>query len=313
MLKKMFLFTKFSSLLCLLTLVLFTSCQAQTPQKNDSPNNAQKIKREKIEFPPLGSPKKIADGILRYESTLKRGNNVSKIWIYVPEKMKSEKLPCVLIAPAGSRLIDGASLGEGSKAEHLPYVKAGFVVVAYDIDDEPKDESDEATLEAVTAFKNSNAGLINQKNALDYALEKVSIINADKIYVAGHSSAATHALLVAANESRLKGVIAYAPATDIEKFLGENLDIFDEYINGLKEFLVRSSPINNTEKIKVPVFLFHAKDDSTVSIKMTEDFAEKLKKTNSDVTLIKAEKGDHYFSMINQGIPKGIEWLKTKI
>jgi dienelactone hydrolase len=309
----MLLFTKFSSLFCLLTFVLFTGCQAQTPKKNDSPGNAQIIKQEKVEFPPLGSPKKIADGVLRYESTLKRGNNISRVWVYVPEKAKQEKSPCVLIAPAGSRLIDGASLGEGSKVEHLPYVKAGFVVVAYEIDGDPKDESDEATLEAVTAFKNSNAGLTNQKNALDYALEKVSIINADKIFVAGHSSAATHALLVAANEPRVKGVIAYAPATDIEKFLGENLEIFDEYVSGLKEFLTRSSPINNTEKIKVPVFLFHAKDDSTVSIKITEDFAEKLKKTNSDVTLIKAERGDHYFSMINQGIPKGIEWLKTKI
>lgn len=309
----MFLSVKFNFLFCLLTFALFTSCQAQTPKKNDLPSNAQTIKQEKVEFPPLGNPKKIADGVLRYESTLKRGNNVSKVWIYVPEKAKQEKLPCVLIAPAGSRLVDGASLGEGSQAEHLPYVKAGFVVVAYDIDGDPKDESDEATLEAVTAFKNSNAGLINQKNALDYALEKVSSINADKIYVAGHSSAATHALLVAANEPRVKGVIAYAPATNIEKFLGENLEVFDEYVNGLKGFLAQSSPINNTEKIKVPVFLFHAKDDSTVSIKMTEEFAEKLKKTNSDVTFIKAEKGDHYFSMINQGIPRGIEWLKSKI
>lgn len=254
----------------------------------------------------------MSDGVLRYELRLKRNNIVSKVWIYVPEKAKQEKLPCVLIAPAGSRLIDGASLGDGDQAEHLPYVKAGFAVVAYDIDGDPKDKSDKATLEAVNAFKNSNAGLINQKSALDYALEKVSLINADKIYVAGHSSAASHALLVAANEPRVKGVIAYAPATDIETFLGENLEILDKYVSGLKEFIARSSPINNTEKIKVPVFLFHAKDDSTVPIKMTEDFAEKLKKTNPDITFIKVEKGEHYFSMVNQGIPKAIEWLKNK-
>ncbi len=297
----------------LFTFSFLVNCQAQTSKKIESPTNNQTAKREKVEFPSLGNARKIAGGILFYETKLKRNDNTSKVWIYVPEKVKQEKIACVLIAPAGSRLIDGASLGEGSQAEHLPYVKAGFVVVAYEIDGEIIDEeSDEAVLKAVNSYKNSNAGLINQKNALDYALEKVSTINPEKIYTAGHSSAATHALFVAVNEPRVKGVIAYAPATDAEKFLGETLDIFDEYVKNFRQFIAQSSPINNTEKIKVPVFLFHSKEDSTVSIKMTEDFAEKLRKTNSDVTFIKANKGDHYFSMINQGIPKGIEWLKNK-
>ncbi len=299
-------------LLFLLISSLFTSCQAQTPKDIKTVENNRNIKQKEVDFPPLGNPKKLEDGILLYEANLQNGKNTNKVWIYVPEKPKREKMPGILIAPAGSRLIDGASLGEGSQAEHLPYVKEGFAVIAYDIDGDPKDESDDATLEAMTKFKNSNAGLNNQKNALDYALENISLIDPNKIYIAGHSSAGTHALLVAANELRVKGVIAYAPGADIEKFLGENLEILDEYVEGFKKFMSQVSPINNTDKIKVPVFLFHSKTDSTVSIKMTEDFAEKLKKTNSDITFVKVEKGDHYFSMITQGIPKGIEWLKNK-
>jgi len=306
---------KFIFLVFNLVSILFfsTSCQAQ-PNKADSDKQEVKTtKNQAADFPPIGNPKKITNGILVYEVKLNQGNRTNKVWVYLPEKPTKDKIPCVLIAPAGSRLIDGASVGEGSRPEHLPYVKAGFAVISYDIDGEPKDESEESTIEAATAFKNSNAGLINQKNALDYALAKFPAINSEKIYVAGHSSAATHALLVGANEPRVKGIVAYAPATDVEKFIGEGLDAFDDYISGFRRFILQSSPINNVSKIKVPVFLFHAEDDSTVSIKMTEEFEKKLKQSNADVTFVKAKSGDHYDSMIKQGIPKAVDWLNKQL
>jgi dienelactone hydrolase len=298
----------------LFVILFFTSgCQAQSTDTNSKKEQSNNSKNENIDFPPIGNPKKVSEGVLVYEIKMKRENKTNNVWIYLPEKPKKEKIACVLIAPAGSRLIDGAGLGEGDRPEHIPYIKAGFAVVAYDIDDEPKDDSDESTIEAARAFKSSNAGLINQKIALDYALAKFPIINSEQIFVVGHSSAATHALLVAANEPRIKGVIAYSPATDIEKFIGEGLVVFDDYISGFQRFISQSSPINNVSKINIPAFIFHAEDDSTVSIKMTEEFVEKLKKNNSDVTFVRAKSGDHYYSMIKQGIPKGIEWLNRQI
>jgi dipeptidyl aminopeptidase/acylaminoacyl peptidase len=260
----------------------------------------------------LGAPRKLQPGVLVYEAQVISGQGLGSVWIYLPEKPAAEKLPCILVAPAGSRLIDGASLGEGGRAEHIPYVKAGMIVVAYEIDGEPVDESDDATIVAMAAFKRSNAGLINQKAALDLALENLRQIDTNKIYAAGHSSAATHALLVAANEPRVKGVIAYAPATDIEKFLGPSLAALDKQVSGFRKFIAAGSPVNNIARINVPVFLFHSTADETVPVKMTEDFVAKLKKANLDVTFVKATSGDHYYSMIHAGIPKAITWIQSR-
>ncbi len=308
---------KFLSAAILVTisnLFLQSGCNAQSAKTNSNvQEQIYNIKTQKIYSPTIGNPKKISNGVLVYEIKLKNENQTNNVWIYLPQKPAKAKIPCVLIAPAGSHLIDGSSLGEGSSAEHIPYVKAGFAVIAYDIDGEAEDDSEASLIKAAKAFKNSNAGLINEENALDYALAKFPVVDSEQIYIAGHSSAATHALLVAANEPRIKGAIAYAPATDIEKFIGAGLDAFDDYISGFHKFISQSSPINNISKIKVPVFLFHSEADSTVSIKMTEDFSEKLNQSNANVTFVKAKSGDHYSSMIKEGIPKGIEWLNKQI
>lgn len=298
----------FSLSICLLFVI---NCQSQEVKTNSNQN--KQLISKNIVFPPIGTPKKIDENILVYEIEIKNNRELNKVWVYLPKETKKEKIPCILIASAGSRLIDGSSLGEGSRPEHIPYVKAGFAVIAYDISGEPKDDSDESTIEAATKFKESIAGLKNQKNALDFALEKFPKINSEQIYIGGYSSAATHALFVGANEPRIKGIVSYAPATDIEKFIGEGLDAFDDYISGFHTFIKGVSPINNTSKIKVPVFLFHSEEDSTVSVNMTEEFIEKLKKTNPNIIFVKAKKGDHYFSMLNQGIPKGIDWLNEQI
>lgn len=307
-------FLRIAVLATISNLFLQSGCQAQSTRTNsNNQEQAKNSKTEKVEFPPIGNPQKISDGVLVYEVKLKRENQINNVWIYLPEKPAKEKIPCVLIAPAGSHLIDGMSLGEGDRKEQIPYVKAGFAVISYDIDGEAKDASEASLIKAAKAFKNSNAGLVNQKNALDYALAKFPIIDTEKIFIAGHSSAATHALLVSANEPRVKGVVAYAPATDIEKFIGVDLKDSDKDVPGFSKFILQSSPINITSKIKVPVFLFHAKDDSTVSNEMIEEFVEKLKQTNPNVTFIQVESGNHFGSMIKEGIPKGIEWLNKQI
>jgi dipeptidyl aminopeptidase/acylaminoacyl peptidase len=261
----------------------------------------------------LGTPTKIADGILRYDIKLKRDGRESRVWIYLPEKPASAKLPCVLIAPAGSHLFDGMSLGRGSEPEHLPYVRAGFVVVAYDLDGELRGRSNDAVVSAVTAFRQSKAGLVNQHEALDHALANVPQIDAANIFVAGHSSAATHALLVAANEPRVKGVVAYAPATEVADFIGKYVARIEGLVPGFTGFVAQNSPINLTARITVPVFVFQAKDDTTMEMKVTRKFIDRLKKTNRDVTFVEVGSGGHYASMIDPGIAKGIEWMKARI
>ena len=236
------------------------------------------------------------------------------MYLYLPPGEHAPKsLPCIVIAPAGSTLLAGMYLGEGDEPEHIPYVKAGIAVLSYELDGPCYDDTDTDEMrEAYDAFKDSRAGLVNGRNAVDYLLAKVPEVDPARIYAAGHSSAATHALLLAAHEPRLAGVIAYAPATDLPKRMGPQLPFFRFLLPGMVDFVTQSSPSTHLAALKKPVFLFHAEDDSNCPIADTRAFAEKLKTQGTDVKLVTAASGEHYDSMIDEGIPAAIEWLREK-
>lgn len=235
------------------------------------------------------------------------------LYLYLPPGQHNPKsLPCILIAPAGSTLIAGMDLGEGDEPEHLPYVKAGCAVLAYELDGPDYDGDLDERKDAYEAFKASRAGLVNARNALEYVLAKVPEVDPARIYAAGHSSAATHALLFAEHEPRLAGVLAYAPAPDLSKRMAGQLAVMRFAFPGLVDFVTQSSPTTHAAKLKCPTFLFHDQDDSNCPIADTNAFAEQLKRQGTDVKYVTAATGDHYDSMIQEGIPAGIEWLKQR-
>jgi dienelactone hydrolase/phage FluMu protein Com len=269
---------------------------------------------ETVSFPDLSPAKNIQPGIRFQEATLQRGAMPMRVWYYQPEKAVG-KLPLVVVPPAGSTLFVGMDLGDGDRAEHYPYARAGFAVMSFEIDGAVADiekASDAVMLKGAREFRDAQAGLANAKVALDYILAKSTTIDADHIYVAGHSSAATLALLVAAFEPRIKACAAYAPVTDVETRLAKVAPALDRALPGFKTFLQFSSPKTHIDKLKCPVFLFFAKDDGNVPPQHSTDFAANLKKTNPNVTLVSVQKGGHYDSMIREGIPKGIAWLNAK-
>ncbi|MCI0360584.1 MAG: prolyl oligopeptidase family serine peptidase [Planctomycetaceae bacterium] len=236
------------------------------------------------------------------------------MYLYLPPGEHAAKsLPCILIAPAGSTLLAGMDLAEEDEPEHTPFVKAGCAVLSYELDGPCYDDSDlDLMREAYDEFKEARAGLVNARNALDYVLAKVPEVDPARIYAAGHSSAATHALLVAAHEPRLAGVMAYAPATDLPKRMGWTLALYRYTLPGLVDFVTQSSPSTHAAALKRPVFLFHAEDDSNCPIADTRAFADKLKQQGADVKFVTAASGDHYDSMINEGIPAAIQWLRER-
>src|SRR5262249_27116568 len=127
---------------------------------------------------------------------------------------------------------------------------------------------------------------------------------------AGHSSAATLALLIAEHEPRVKACAAYAPVTDVEARLAPAIPELERAIPGYGEFIRASSPKTHADKVKCPVFLFHARDDSNVPVGQTTAFAALLKKSNPQVTLVTPRTGGHSAAMMREGIPKAIEWLR---
>ena len=272
-------------------------------------------------FPPLGPAKRVERGVVVHKVSLGHGDQAGRIWIYLPEKMPAKPIPCVFIAPAGVAPFLGNGFGTDlaleKHPEHLPYVHAGFAVVAYDVDGEVPN-LDNMTYEqvqtAATAFKNAEAGVLNARHAIDYVLKMVPGIDPKRLYSAGHSSAGRIALIVAESDPRIAACAAYAPVTNPELRIQQNAPDAGKYLEsnlpGFRDFLKRTSPVKQIERLRCPTFLFHAEDDSVISIIETESFAETLKKTNPRVTFVRAERGDHYDSMVEEGVPQAIRWLR---
>jgi len=255
---------------------------------------------------PRGAPQTISPGVLRYEVKLgekKDGRydppgHGGRLWLYLPEGEHAQaSLPCVLIAPAGSRGNHGMLLTVDDEAEHTPYVRAGIAVVAYEVDGaEPNPE--EVSEEAEEHFRAAMCGLVNARIAMEWALASAPEVNAQAIYVAGHSSAASIAFLVAAYEPRVAGVLAYAAAS---------------YHGRLDESLAsRLSPIDNAPRVRCPVYLFHSRQDGNCPLSEAEALARALEATNQDVRFVVVKTGDHFKSMIEQGLPAGVGWLKQR-
>jgi dipeptidyl aminopeptidase/acylaminoacyl peptidase len=267
----------------------------------------------KVELPELGGGRVIKPGVRFWEATLRpAGGLPMRVWYYRPESAKG-KLPLVLVPPAGSTLVAGMGLGDGDRAEHYPYVDAGFAVASFEIDGEvPNVEraSDAAIFKGAREFRDARAGLVNVKLALDFLLAQAKDVDANRVYIAGHSSAATLALLAAEYDPRIKACAAYAPATDVMARLSGGIGVLEENLPGYREFLRFSSPNTHPEKLTCPVFLFHARDDENVPVSQTEKFAEQVRRTNPNVTLVVVRSGGHYESMVNEGVPKGIAWFK---
>lgn len=270
-------------------------------------------------FPAFEDPDTVEPGVQKYVIELGDDDDGDYdppghggvMWLYLPAGRHGPKsLPCILIAPAGSTLLTGMPLADGDQPEHVPYVKAGCAVLAYELDGHAAGTEIDALQEAYPPFKASRAGLVNARNALEYVLAKVPEVDPKHIYAAGHSSAATHALLFAEHEPRLAGVLAYAPAPDLPKRMRDQMPVYRFIMPGLADFVTQSSPTTHAASLKCPVFLFHSQEDGTCPIADTAAFAEQLKKLGADVKYVTVPTGDHYNSMKDQGIPAGIEWLK---
>ncbi len=264
-------------------------------------------------FPPLGPRQRLKQGVVLYEQVVGQGVTATRVGIYLPEKPPEGKLPCVLIAPAGTPLIHGMNLGPGDQAEHLPYVRAGFAVVAYSLSGHVANPGSDAEVAAgIRAFMQADGGLVNARTALDFALARVGKIDPERVYAAGHSSAATLALLVAEHDPRIKACVAFAPVTDVPARLGpQTIAMVSRQIGGFREFAQHVSPRTDMEKLRCPVFLFHARNDKNVPPAQSVTFANDLKKTNPNVKLVQVPTGGHYNAMIKQGIPQAIAWLKA--
>jgi len=219
-------------------------------------------------------------------------------------------LPCVIVGPAGSNLACGASISPDYLDEMLPYARAGFVVISYDIaGDLPKGEDStmNEALRAYEKFKSIGAGIGNALLAKSY-VNHLPAVDRNCIYIAGHSSAGTLALLYSQHQTNIDGCIAYAPVCDVEAHL-EGME--SVYGDSLDYFACKSSPMTHAKHLECPTLLFYAKDDDVINTEEIESFKTLIEPTCKNVSIQTVPNGGHYDAMIEHGIPAGIEWLKS--
>jgi dipeptidyl aminopeptidase/acylaminoacyl peptidase len=202
-------------------------------------------------------------------------------------------------------------LEEGDRPEHLPWVRKGFAVVAFEIDGPLSDTTTKREAgEAIDAFLAAHAGIDDAKAAFDFAAARPEI-DEKRIYIVGHSSAATLALQAAEHDPRIAACVAFAPACDLATRLEKATAFLDDLRPGTMDFLTEFSPDRHANDLSCPTMLFTARDDTNVPSASVLKFANQLQATNPRVKVITVNSGGHTESMLEQGIPAAVAFLQS--
>ncbi len=240
----------------------------------------------------------------------------TRLWIYLPSGDHTPKsLPCVMIAPAGSTMLTGMDLGDGDRAEHLPWVRAGFAVIAYSLDGHVENRQDRAQVEAgLRAFLAARGGYTNAHIALEYALEKVPAVDPSRILSVGHSSAGTVAVLLAAREPRIAACVAFAAETGLRSYVSRKAANKDAPgFSSFLEMVQKIDPYTYREALKCPLYVFWAGDDTVTDPGSAMTMANALADSpgpGAASKVVTIARGGHYDAMIKEGIPSAIAWVK---
>jgi len=259
-------------------------------------------------------PAEIEAGIWREEVRLREKGDAPRLWIYRPAgamlRHPKQKFPCVFMAPSGTTVTSGAALSDHLRETHLPFARAGMIVVAYELDGLSDDQA-----QAARDFQRARMGLSNSRAAISYALEHIAGVDSKRLYAVGHSSGGTIALQTAEHDSRIRACVAFAPACNFSfpeagGGVFENAAEQEAAVPGFSAFLKGLMPQNNVAKIKCPLFLFSADDDHVVSAPEVQGFALAARKAGVHLTFLRVPEGGHSQAMLDVGIPAAIQWLE---
>jgi dienelactone hydrolase len=265
--------------------------------------------------------------VMVYQVAFPRGTYVSRFLVFLPTKPAKPKLPCLFIAPSATAPLYGQTIDEETVVywHYINYAKAGYAVIAYDVDGYIDQigrinettlgtQPDKIVINSLKAYKASDAGVLNAKLAIDYAVARLPQIDPDAMYTAGSGAGGTISLMVAATDKRIKAAIAYSPTTDVPKQYSSLVETISKAVPGYKDFIDRSSPHRNIEKMNKPIFIFHDDRLTTASLEDTTNFVALVKKNNPLISLTHDQdkefpNGD---GMTSTSINQAIEWLNSQ-
>jgi hypothetical protein len=269
------------------------------------------------DFPELPAPTTPADSVSAYRVAFPTGApsfELMHVELLIPDHPRTPT-PCVFVAPAGSPCVTGKSLTAADLPELLPYADAGFIVCGYSLDGALADDADNAQFAVATEkFQRADAGLLNLRRAIDFVSARAPQADPRLFFAAGHSSAGTLALMLAAREPRIKAVAAYCPVVDILDFNHAAIMSLDMIHPGAASFARDVSPISLANRMtSTPIFLFGSYQDQVVDPHTFAPFVAAVQAAHGHIVTSMTNRGDHYHAMIESGIPQGIAFFDQQL
>ncbi|HVX84633.1 MAG TPA: hypothetical protein VH253_07440 [Phycisphaerae bacterium] len=269
------------------------------------------------DFPELPAPTHPADSIDAYALAFPTGDpsfELMRVELLVPQHPR-RPTPCIFVAPAGSPCITGKALTDADLPELLPYADAGFIVCGYSLDGNLPDGASNAQFAAAAEkFQRADAGLLNLRRALDFVTAREPQADPRFFFAAGHSSAGTLALTLAAREPRIKAVAAYCPVVDILAFNHSAISSLDMIHPGSASFARDVSPLSLAGHMTAaPIFLFGSYQDQVVDPRSFDPFVAAVQSAHGRIVTSTVNRGDHYRAMIDSGIPQGIAFFVQQL
>jgi dipeptidyl aminopeptidase/acylaminoacyl peptidase len=235
------------------------------------------------------------------------------LWLYLP----SHAPPCalVVIPPAGGTLLTAPGLGPGDRAEHVPYAEAGLAVLSFSLSGELTGRvTPEQVKTAIGDFARARGGIADAQRAIASALAEEPALAGKPLAAAGHSSAANLALALAADDARIRAVVASAPVADTMKFLaGGQMEKVAADVPGALALAEQLSPLRIVSRIRAPAFFFHAEDDDVAPIAGTRELQRALVALERKPVLLTSPSGGHYDAMIATGLPAAVRWVRETL
>ncbi|EEE40977.1 alpha/beta hydrolase family protein [Prochlorococcus marinus] len=154
---------------------------------------------------------------------------------------------------------------------------------------------------------NNKWGIVDSHDCKALALEliKLHLVDSDKVVIFGNSAGGLTALNCILCSSIFKAAICKYPVIDLKDMHYYTHRFEKDYLNSLVgdfeknlDDYINRSPINQINKIKKPILLFHGKKDKVISYKQTLKIQEILIQNNKYSEVIFFENEGHGFKNI---------------
>ena len=261
-------------------------------QKEDYAEARRKFRTNLIKKGPAPQnwhPVKLLPGVSEVE--FPSGALRLKAWTNRPSKAAAGKLPAVLF------LHGGWAFGVDDWEQAQPLCEAGFIVLI------PILRGENGQAGNFTMFYDEIDDVLA---AADY-LARLPSVDANRIYLAGHSAGGTLTMLAAMSSKRFRAAASLSGSADRVAFVNGGWDKvvpFDR--SDIREFQVRS-PVAYATSFKCPTRLYYGSQE-TVFDAETRRTAQLAKSAGLDVEAV-AIPGDH-FSSVPEALRQAIEFFR---